>query len=93
MGIAEAFILGEKFIDGDSVALILGDNVFYGQSFGQMLTKAQEKESGGTIFGYYVKHPEAYGIIEFDDEDKTDTYCGKAKSADKSLCSSRVIFL
>lgn len=78
-GIAEAFILGESFIDGDSVALILGDNVFYGQSFGQMLQKAQEKEKGGTIFGYYVKHPEAYGIIEFDEADKPTRIVEKPK--------------
>ena len=67
-GLAEAFIIGEKFIDGDNVALTLGDNIFYGQSFDQMLKRAVERKEGATIFGYYVKNPSAYGVVEFDKE-------------------------
>lgn len=68
-GLADAFIVGKKFIGSDSVALVLGDNVFYGQSFTQSLAKAAarvEKNGGATIFGYYVKDPTAYGVVEFD---------------------------
>ncbi|MBQ7165572.1 MAG: glucose-1-phosphate thymidylyltransferase RfbA [Treponema sp.] len=67
-GLADAFIVGEKFIAGDSVALILGDNVFYGQSFTSTLRKASQKiasDGGAVIFGYYVKDPTAYGVVEF----------------------------
>jgi glucose-1-phosphate thymidylyltransferase len=69
-GLAEAFIIGEEFIGGDNVSLILGDNIFYGQSFGRILKEAAEIETGGTIFGYFVKNPEAYGVIESDDSGK-----------------------
>lgn len=65
-GLADAFIVGERFIDGDRVALVLGDNIFYGQSFGQSLAKAAARSSGGTIFGYWVKDPTSYGVVEFD---------------------------
>ena len=69
-GLAEAFILGESFIGNDPVALVLGDNIFYGQSFSRVLHRAAErtkKNSGATIFGYYVKHPQEYGVVEFDE--------------------------
>jgi len=69
-GLAEAFIIGEKFIGNDSVSLILGDNIFYGQSFGRVLEEASQMQSGATIFGYYVKNPEAYGVIEHDGHGK-----------------------
>lgn len=65
-GLAEAFIIGEEFIGDDSVALVLGDNIFYGRSFSQTLEAAAERKSGATIFGYYVKDPKAYGVVEFD---------------------------
>ena len=65
-GLAEAFIIGEKFIGNDRVALILGDNIFYGRSFSATLQKATEREHGATIFGYYVREPKAYGVVEFD---------------------------
>ena len=65
-GLAEAFILGEKFIGEDSVCLILGDNVFYGQTLTPVLQSAMTKESGAVIFGYPVKNPEAFGVVEFD---------------------------
>ena len=69
-GLADAFIIGEKFIGDDRVALVLGDNIFYGQSFSQVLKNAAEREIGATIFGYYVKDPREYGVVEFDREGK-----------------------
>ena len=72
-GLAEAFIIGEKFIDGDDVALILGDNIFYGNSLTRLLNIAKEKitqNRGALVFGYYMKSPTAYGVVEFDDEKK-----------------------
>lgn len=68
-GLAQAFIIGKDFIGDDDVCLVLGDNIFYGQSFSQMLTQAVhnvEKERKATVFGYYVKDPERYGVAEFD---------------------------
>jgi len=69
-GLADAFIVGEKFIADDSVALILGDNVFYGQSFSRILKDVAERESGATIFGYYVRDPREYGVVDFDETGK-----------------------
>lgn len=71
-GLAQAFILGEEFIGQDSVALVLGDNIFYGQSFSQMLHKAVKSADEGfaTVFGYMVKDPERFGVVEFDDKGK-----------------------
>ena len=66
-GLADAFIIGADFIGKDSVALILGDNIFYGQSFSQVLRRVAAQESGATIFGYYVRDPREYGVVEFDE--------------------------
>jgi glucose-1-phosphate thymidylyltransferase len=66
-GLAEAFIIGEKFIGNDSVALILGDNIFYGQHFSEVLHHARSIHEGAVIFGYYVRDPRAYGVVEFDE--------------------------
>lgn len=66
-GLADAFIVGEEFIDGDSVALILGDNIFYGQSFSKVLREVATRTEGATIFGYYVRDPREYGVVEFDE--------------------------
>lgn len=65
-GLAQAFILGEEFIDGDRCAMVLGDNIFYGNGLTPHLKQAAERESGATIFGYYVDDPERFGIVEFD---------------------------
>lgn len=69
-GLADAFIIGEKFIGNDNVALVLGDNIFYGQSFSKLLQKVATRERGATIFGYYVRDPKAYGVVEFDETGK-----------------------
>ena len=72
-GLADAFIIGEKFIGNDAVALVLGDNIFYGQIFSKVLRSAAERtesQPGATIFGYYVKDPREYGVVEFDENGK-----------------------
>jgi glucose-1-phosphate thymidylyltransferase len=66
-GLAQAFIIGEKFIGDSSVALILGDNIFYGHGLNKMLDRAVRQKSGATVFGYYVRNPERYGVVSFDD--------------------------
>ncbi|GIU13453.1 glucose-1-phosphate thymidylyltransferase RfbA [Shewanella glacialipiscicola] len=65
-GLAQAFIIGEEFIGDDNVCLVLGDNIFYGQSFSKTLKNAASRESGATVFGYQVKDPERFGVVEFD---------------------------
>jgi glucose-1-phosphate thymidylyltransferase len=69
-GLAQAFILGEEFIDGDNCAMILGDNIFYGNGLSGLLQKAAVKESGATVFGYYVEDPERFGVVDFDSSGK-----------------------
>ena len=69
-GLADAFIIGEEFISDDNVALVLGDNIFYGQSFSKLLRTVVERETGATIFGYYVRDPREYGVVEFDENGK-----------------------
>ena len=69
-GLADAFLIGADFIGNDSVALVLGDNIFYGQSFSRVLRQAAEREKGATIFGYFVRDPREYGVVEFDENGK-----------------------
>ncbi|VPD36171.1 glucose-1-phosphate thymidylyltransferase [Streptococcus pneumoniae] len=69
-GLAQAFIIGEEFISDDGVALILGDNIYHGSGLSKMLQKAASKESGATVFGYHVKDPERFGVVEFDQDMK-----------------------
>jgi len=69
-GLAQAFVLGADFLNGEAGCLILGDNLFYGQNFSEMLHTASQLEKGATIFGYYVKDPSAYGVAEFDETGK-----------------------
>jgi glucose-1-phosphate thymidylyltransferase len=69
-GLAQAFILGERFIGNDNVSLVLGDNIFYGQHFSEKLKLATQVESGATVFGYHVNDPERFGVVEFNDTGK-----------------------
>ena len=69
-GLADAFIVGADFIGSDAVALVLGDNIFYGQSFSKLLQEVAAREKGATIFGYYVRNPRDYGVMEFDENGK-----------------------
>jgi glucose-1-phosphate thymidylyltransferase len=69
-GLAQAFIIGEKFIGNDNVSLILGDNIFYGYGFSRILMQAATIEDGATVFGYYVNNPQRYGVVEFDESGK-----------------------
>ena len=69
-GLAEAFIIGEKFIGNDSCALVLGDNIFYGHGLTGMLKEAEARKNGATIFGYYVTNPQDFGVVEFDENGK-----------------------
>lgn len=78
-GIAEAFLVGEEFIGDDDVALVLGDNIFYGQNFSSVLKKVNAQE-GATIFGYYVKNPKDYGVVEFDKDNNVISIEEKPKN-------------
>lgn len=69
-GLAQAFLIGEEFIGDDSCAMVLGDNIFYGNGFSSILKSAANKQKGATVFGYYVEDPERFGIVEFDGEGK-----------------------
>lgn len=68
-GLAQAFLIGEKFIDGDSCTMILGDNIYYGNGLSKLLKEAVSQEKGATVFGYYVEDPERFGVVEFDEND------------------------
>lgn len=69
-GLAQAFLIGETFLNGDSACLVLGDNIFYGYGFSGLLEQANKIQKGATVFGYYVSDPQRYGVVEFDDYDK-----------------------
>lgn len=69
-GLAQAFLIGEKFIGSDCVTLVLGDNIFYGEGLSERLRQLSKQETGATVFGYFVKDPQRYGVIEFDKNDK-----------------------
>ncbi|MDE7395113.1 MAG: glucose-1-phosphate thymidylyltransferase RfbA [Clostridiales bacterium] len=93
-GLAQAFIIGEKFIGNDSVAMVLGDNIFYGHGFGGMLSKAKADAEHGkaTIFGYGVKDPERFGIVEFDKNGKVLSVEEKPKHPKSNYCITGLYF-
>ena len=91
-GLAEAFILGEKFIGRENCSLILGDNLFYGNGFSEILKKAKEKETGATIFGYNVKDPERYGVPEFDENNKVISIEEKPKNPKSNYAITGLYF-
>ena len=91
-GIAQAFIIGKQFIGNDNVCLILGDNIFYGRGFRQLLRNATERERGGTIFAYPVKDPERYGVVEFDKEGKAVSIEEKPKEPKSNFAVTGLYF-
>ncbi|WP_210447992.1 glucose-1-phosphate thymidylyltransferase RfbA [Vibrio crassostreae] len=91
-GLAQAFIIGEDFIGDDSVCLVLGDNIFYGQSFSKTLQSAASRESGSTVFGYQVKDPERFGVVEFNDEMKAISIEEKPESPKSNYAVTGLYF-
>lgn len=91
-GLAQAFIIGEDFIGSDSVAMILGDNIYYGSGLRQLLKTASEKEKGATVFGYHVSDPERFGVIEFSDTGKVLSVEEKPKTPKSSYAITGLYF-
>lgn len=91
-GLAQAFIIGEEFIGGESVAMILGDNIFHGQGLKKRLRKAAEKITGATVFGYYVDDPERFGIVEFDQDGKAISIEEKPEKPKSNYCVTGLYF-
>ncbi|MGL5117740.1 MAG: glucose-1-phosphate thymidylyltransferase RfbA [Plesiomonas shigelloides] len=91
-GLAEAFIIGEEFINNDSVALILGDNLFYGHGFTGILEKAIKNNAGATIFGYYVKNPKDFGVVELDSDGKVVSLEEKPKNPKSNYAIPGIYF-
>ena len=91
-GLAQAFIIGEEFIGGEPVAMVLGDNIFHGQGVKKRLRSAAAKEKGATVFGYYVDDPERFGIVEFDDQGKAVSIEEKPEHPKSNYCVTGLYF-
>lgn len=91
-GLAQAFIIGEDFIDGDSCAMVLGDNIFYGNGLKKHLREAVERQTGATVFGYYVEDPERFGIVEFDKNGKAVSIEEKPENPKSNYCVTGLYF-
>ena len=91
-GLAEAFIIGEKFIGSDSVALVLGDNIFYGAHLEQLVKKAASRNEGATLFGYQVKDPERYGVVEMNEKGEAVSIEEKPKIPKSNLAVTGLYF-
>ena len=91
-GLAQAFLIGEEFIGGEPVAMILGDNIFSGRGFRDILKKAVAKEQGATVFGYYVDDPERFGIVEFDESGKAISIEEKPEKPKSNYCVTGLYF-
>lgn len=91
-GLAQAFIIGADFIGNDRVAMVLGDNIFHGQGLKKRLRAAAERESGATVFGYYVDDPERFGIVEFDESGKAVSIEEKPKHPKSNYCVTGLYF-
>lgn len=91
-GLAQAFIIGDRFIGNDKVAMILGDNIFHGQGLKKRLREAAQKKKGATVFGYYVEDPERFGIVEFDAEGRAISIEEKPKEPKSNYCVTGLYF-
>ena len=91
-GLAEAFLIGEKFIGNENVCLVLGDNIFYGQGFKTFLNTAKERDNGATIFGYQVSEPERFGVVEFDNQNKAVSIEEKPKMPKSNFAVTGLYF-